>query len=301
MRPIKHFLTHPYDILMSISFRLKPIIPDALYLKILYKGFMGKSLNLKDPKAYSEKLQWLKLYNHDPLYTTLVDKLNVKEYVAKKIGEEHVIPLIASWDNVEDIDWDSLPNQFVMKVSHDSGGLVICKDKSLLDISAAKKKLKKSLKTNYFLEGREWPYKNVPRKILAEQFIQDEHGELRDYKWFCFDGVPKMCFIATGRQIKGKETTFDFFDTDFNHLDFRNGHPNADVLPEKPKGFDRMKELAAILSEGIPHVRVDFYDVNGHIYFGEMTFFHWGGMKPFEPEEWDYKIGSWIHLPEKRG
>lgn len=136
---------------------------------------------------------------------------------------------------------------------------------------------------------------------MAEKYVQDEFGELRDYKWFCFDGVPKMCFVATGRQKEGVETTFDFFDPDYNHIECRNGHPNAETYPEKPKGFDKMKELVAVLSAGIPHVRVDFYDINGHIYFGEMTFFHWGGMKPFEPEKWDYIFGDWIKLPEKRG
>ena len=203
-------LTHPYNLLTALARRVKPIVPDALFLRILYRSSMGHPLHLQHPQTYTEKLQWLKLYDHNPLYTQLVDKVSVKKYVADKIGEEYVIPLLGVWNSVEEIDWEKLPNQFVLKCSHDSGSYVVCKDKSRLDITAVKAKLKKALLTNYFLEGREWPYKNVPRRILAEKFLEDQYGELRDYKWFCFDGVPKLCFIATGRQRKDVETSFDF-------------------------------------------------------------------------------------------
>ena len=277
--------------------RLISFLPDRAYIKLKWYGRkMPYRLNLRHPRAFNEKLQWIKLYDHNPLYTTLVDKYRVKQYVEEKIGHEHVIPLLGVWDRVEEIDWETLPDQFVLKVNHDCGGQIICKDKSQLDIPKAIEKLKESFGKNYYYEGREWPYKNVKPKVFAEAYMEDEFGELRDYKFFCFDGVVKAMFVATERN-GGGEVKFDFFDENYNHLPFTQGHPNAEVLPIKPKGFDTMKQLAAELSRGIPEVRVDFYDVNGHVYFGEFTFFHFGGIVEFHPVEWDYKFGSWIHLP----
>lgn len=276
------------------------ILPDKQYLQIVYRFQMGKKLNLKCPVSFSEKLQWLKLYDRKPIYTQMVDKYGAKEYVAKIIGDEYIIPTLGVWSKPEEIEWDKLPNQFVLKCTHDSGGLVICKDKSLLDKEAAMRKLNKSLHTNYYKVGREWPYKNVERRIIAEEFMEDKrYHELRDYKFFCFNGVVKALFIATERQSKSGETKFDFFDENFNHLNILNGHPMATQAPAKPETFEKMKALAAKLSEGIPHVRVDLYDVNGKIYFGELTFSHWGGLKRFDPEEWDVKFGEWLSLPPK--
>ena len=204
------------------------------------------------------------------------------------------------WDNFDDIDFDKLPDQFVLKCTHDSGGLVICRDKNKLDKDEAKKKIEKSLERNYYLSGREWPYKNVKRRIIAEKYMVDESGyELKDYKFFCFNGKVKSLFIARDRSKQGEETKFDFFDENFNHLPFTNGHPNSEQSYFKPGKFDEMKQLAEILSKEIPHVRVDFYNINGQIYFGELTFYHWSGMVPFVPEEWDYTFGNWIDLPKK--
>ena len=271
---------------------------DQTYLKIAYWARMHKILNLENPQTYSEKLQWIKLYDRNPLYTMLVDKYEVKSYIQEHIGKEYVIPTIDLWDKFEDIDFTKLPNKFVLKCTHDSGGLIICKDKSKLDIDKARKKINKCLKHSFYWGMREWPYKNVKPRIIAEEYMEDSKtGELRDYKFFCFDGVVKALFVASERQKEGEETKFDFFDADYNHLPFQNGHPNASVLPEKPMCFDVMKELASKLSKGIPEVRIDFYEVDGRVYFGEMTFFHWSGMTPFDPEEWDYKFGSWIKLP----
>ena len=270
------------------------ILPDALYLRLKFFQRMKKFLNLKTPQTYNEKLQWLKLHDRKPEYTKMVDKYEVRKYIADTIGEEYLIPLLGVWDSFDEIDFDSLPEQFVLKCTHDSGGLVICKDKSKLDINAAEKKINKSLKTNYYWHGREWPYKNVKPRIVAEKFMVDESGtELKDYKFFCFDGEPKFLFIATDRP---HDTKFDFYDIDFNHLPFTNGHPNADKEIKKPAGFDKMVEIARKLSKGIPHIRIDLYDINGEIYFGEITFFHWSGFTPFEPEEWDYKLGEYIKL-----
>ena len=274
---------------------------DAFYLKLLYKAKMGKKLNLDNPQTFNEKLQWLKLYDRNPEYTKMVDKYEAKKYVASIIGEEYIIPTLGVWDCFDDIDFDKLPDQFVLKCTHDSGGLVICKNKSTLDIQQTRKKINHCLKRNYYLNTREWPYKNVKPRIIAEKYMEDEindqpgNPDLRDYKFFAFAGQVKALFIATERQA-AEETKFDFFDGDFHHLDFTNGHPNASIPPLKPTGFDEMKQLASRLSKGIPQVRVDFYEVNGRVYFGELTFSHWSGLVPFIPEKWDRIFGSWIRL-----
>ena len=273
---------------------------DETYLRIKwFARRMPYRLNLKNPQTFNEKLQWIKLYDHNPLYTVLVDKYRVKEYVQKRVGDNHVIPLLGVWNNVDEIEWGKLPQQFVLKVNHGCGGHVICKDIAKLDIPSITERLRKALAKNYYYGGREWPYKNVQPKVFAEAYMEDEFGELRDYKFFCFDGEVKAMFIASDRQKEGEEVKFDFFDTDFNHLPFTQGHPNAKVQPSKPKNFQEMIRLATILSKGIPEVRVDFYNVNGHIYFGEFTFFHFGGMVKFNPLEWDYKFGDWIKIPTK--
>lgn len=294
---IQTVIRNPKKLLAFFLIRIAPIFSDRTYLKMLFRVRMGYKLNLDNPQTFNEKLQWLKLYNRKPEYTKMVDKVSAKEYVAGIIGEEYIIPTLGVWDRVEDIDWNSLPDQFVLKCTHDSGGIVICADKSKLDIEVAKKKLKRGLKKNFYASNREWPYKNVRPRIIGEKYMVDESGyELKDYKWFCFDGVPKALFIATDRGVEGEETKFDFFDSDFNHLPFTNGHPNATREIKKPVGFEKMKELAALLSKGQPHLRVDFYDINGKIFFGELTFYHWSGMMPFDPEEWDCTFGSWINL-----
>ena len=300
IKRIKRILRNPSRILEYLIGQrcISRFFSDKTYISLKYRLVFGKKLDLENPKTYNEKLQWLKLYNRKDEYTTMVDKFAVREYVANKIGEEYLIPSLGVWDNPEDINFDELPDEFVLKCNHNSGvGMCICKDKSKLDIEKVKKELKKGLEQDYYMTNREWPYKNVPRKIIAEKFMVDESGtELKDYKFFCFDGKPHFLFIATDRNTPGEETKFDFFDMDFNHLDFTNGHPNSDKTIEKPKGFEEMKELACKLSEGLPHARIDFYDINGQVYFGEITFFHWSGIVPFNPEEWDYKFGELINL-----
>lgn len=281
--------------------RLSPIIKsDSIYLSLRYYCIFRKKLNLKNPVTFNEKLQWLKINDRKPIYTDMVDKIEAKKYVAKRIGQEHIIPTIAEYNSVDEINWDTLPNKFVIKCTHDSGGILVCKDKNNLDIEAAKRKFRKGLKKTYFNETREWPYKNCKHRLICEEYMTDESGyDLKDYKWFCFNGKVKALFIAKDRGSKDEETKFDFYDADFNHLPIKNGHPNANQFIEKPKGFEEMKRLAEELSKGFPHLRVDFYDINGRIYFGELTFFHWSGLMPFEPEEWDYKFGEWIDLPLK--
>lgn len=272
---------------------------DEEFLRRKYYAKMGKQLNLEDPKTYNEKLNWLKLYYRNPLFPVLADKYRVKDYVREKIGEEYVIPLYGVWDRFEDIDFAALPDQFVLKCTHDSGGLSICRDKASFDTEKARTKIEKSLKRNYYYVGREWQYNEITPRIIAEAYMEDERTkELRDYKFFCFDGIVKAMFVATDRQ-SSSPTTFDFFDAEYHHFDVRQGHPNAKTIPEKPANFELMKELAEKLSVGIPHVRVDFYEVNGKAYFGEMTFFHFDGSTPFDPEKWDLTFGEWLQLPKR--
>ena len=272
------------------------VLPDRLYLSLMYHLKFKKKMNWKNPQTYNEKLQWLKLHDRKDIYTKMVDKYEVKKYVASIIGEEYIVPTLGVYNKFDEIDFDELPNRFVIKCTHDSGGLAIVKDKSKMNLSEIRGRIDESLKHNYYYSGREWPYKNVKPRIIIEKYMEDKRDkELRDYKLFCFNGHFKVIFIATNRQGEG-ETCFDFFNERFEHLPFTNGHPNAPVLPHKPENFDKMIELAEKLSEGIPQVRVDFYDVDGKIYFGEMTFFHWSGMMPFKPEEWDKKMGDMIDL-----
>lgn len=301
VRKLHKFVTDSdYRFLVLTARGYKSQMPAEDFLKRMYQIRMGRELSLTTPVSYTEKLQWLKLYDHKPEYTTMVDKYTVKQYVAEKIGSEYVIPLLGVWNRVEDINFDALPERFVLKTTHDSGGIVICKDKSKLDFTEAKKKLKSHLDRDYYIRNREWPYKNVPHRIIAEPYMEDSSaGELRDYKFFTFGGVPKVLYIAQGRGGNG-ETVADFFDMDFNPLPFTIDHDMAPIPPAIPKNFELMKELATKLSEGTPQLRVDFYEVDGRVYFGEMTFFHCSGMESFHPEQWDRVFGNWVTLPPPR-
>lgn len=291
------------------STKLFKLLPDKLALKIMYKNTFLKKLDLKNPKTFNEKLQWLKLYNRNPEYTKMVDKYEAKKYVASILGEEYIIPTYGVWDSFDEIDVDSLPNQFVLKCTHGSGDVVICKDKSEFDEQKAKIRLEKSLKTNYYKIGREWPYKNVKPRIIAEKYMEDictvteledeQEKGLTDYKIFCFNGEARVMLIATDR-FTSKELKFDYFDRDFNWLDFDWTHNRSQTKPSKPEKFDEMFELAEKLSQGIPQVRVDFYQVADLIYFGELTFFHAGGWEKFSPEKWDETMGEMIKLPQKK-
>lgn len=271
------------------------ITNDRLYIRLDYFSGMKCFPNLEHPKTFNEKLQWLKLNDRHEEYTRLVDKYEVKEYVSDLLGEEVIIPTLGVWDRFEDIDFEELPDQFVLKTTHDSGGVVVVRDKSLMDKKAAKKKLEKSLRHNYYREHREYPYKNVKPRIIAEKFMVDESGtELKDYKFFCFGGEVKFLFVATDRPF---DTHLDFFDADFNHLPFKRGHSWAKMQLRRPDNFEEMKRMANVLSKDMPFVRVDLYNIKGKIYFGELTFFPASGNVPFEPAEWDEKIGSWLRLP----
>lgn len=276
-------------------------LPDVFFLKLRFWVRMGYRLNLNAPNTYSEKLQWLKLYDRRDLYISLVDKYEVKQYVGEQIGEKYLANTIGVWQTPEEVDFASLPKRFVLKTTHGGGneGVIVVKDKSATNEEEIRKRLTKAFKQDLYKHSREWPYKNVKRRIIAEEYLEDKKtGELRDYKFFCFDGKVKALFVATDRQ-KREEPYFNFFDGDYNELDLKQGHPRNPVPPEKPLCFEEMKEVASKLSRGIPHVRVDLYEANGKVYFGEMTFYHFGGMVPFEPPKWDEEFGAMIQLPEK--
>ncbi len=282
--------------------RLKNILSDKLYLQIKYKKDYGRSINWKSPSRFDEKLQWLKLYYRNPLMCKLVDKYEVKSYVANIIGEEYIIPTLNVYNSFNDIDFSLLPDKFVLKCTHDSGGLIICRDKDQLNIKDAKIKIENSLKKNFYYLMREWPYKYVRPRIIAEKFIC-ENGklDLTDYKFYCFNGKPKYCQLINNRS---SIETIDFYDENWIHQDFVGLNPKCKNSPNyknipKPINYELMIELAKKLSKEFPFVRVDFYNLSGKIYFGELTFFPAGGFGYFTPEEWNYKLGKLIVLPEK--
>lgn len=291
--------TKPKIIGIILLGKISFLIPDKPYLQLMYWLNMGKKLDLKNPKTFNEKLQWLKLYNHNPAYTVMVDKVKAKEYVAGIIGEEHIIPTLGVWDDPDDIDFDALPNQFVLKCNHNSGtGMCICRDKSKLDIEKVKAELRKGLKENYFMRWREWPYKNVPRKILAEKFMVDESGtELKDYKIFCFNGEPRYCQVISDRNTDEK---IDFYDMHWKRLvglvGLNDKVHNSEYAIPCPESFEDMKLMASLLAKSIPFSRIDFYEINHQAYFGEITFFPATGFGNFNPREWNVKMGDMITL-----
>ena len=273
-------------------------ISDKAYLQLLYYKHFKKFINFKNPQSFNEKLQWLKLYDRNPMYTTIVDKLKMKDWVQSMVGCGYTVPTLGIWDTPEDIDFDSLPKQFVLKWNHDSGSIVICKDKDIFNKKEAIKKLQHGAKVNGFWYGREWPYLNVPPKVFAEPYLEDcATHELRDYKVFTFNGEVKLLLIASERQKEGVDTKFDFYDMELNHVDMRNQHENAAIPPIPPKSFHVMKELAEKISKGFIHLRVDFYEVEGKVYIGELTLYHGSGLMTFAPDKWYKILGDWIKLP----
>lgn len=279
------------------------LLPDRLYLQIVFRLEMGYKLDLDNPQTFSEKLQWLKLYNCKPEYTTMVDKAAVKEYVAKIIGEEYIIPTLGVWDRFEDIDFDSLPNQFVLKTTHGGGntGVVICKDKSSFDMANAKAKLNKSLRSCIYRRYKEWPYKDVKHRIIAEEYINTAKSDLTDYKFFCFGGEVKYCQVIQNRSTN---LTIDFYDKHWQHQPFvgliaLGQHiEQSTTAVHKPQNYGLMLDIASKLSANIPFARIDLFNTNGRIYFGEITFYPASGLGAFTPSEWNDRLGEWIKLPD---
>lgn len=275
---------------------------DEKYLRLVYLLEMGHRLNLNNPVTFSEKLQWLKLYDRKPEYTGMVDKIAAKEYVAKIIGDKYIIPTIGVWKDFDDIDFSLLPNKFVLKTNHGSGGggVVLCRCKATFDYDSARRKLEGSLRGNTYNKYREWPYKNIEPKIFAEQLVgnESETKALNDYKFYCFNGNPEYCQVIQNRD---KNETIDFFDIQWNHQPFVGlslDICNADVQPAKPKNFDGMVDIARQLSVGMTFSRIDLYEIDDMIYFGEITLYPASGIGSFRPREYDLILGQMLQLPE---
>lgn len=295
------FLKNPLWIIVFLNNRGLHFLSDKKYLKLLYRLTFGKKLNLKDPKTFNEKLQWLKLYDRKAIYTLMVDKYEVKEYVAKIIGKKFIIPTLGIYNKFDEIEFDELPNEFVIKCTHDSGGLIICKDKTKFDKTKAKKKISRCLKNDFYYSSREWPYKNVKKRIIVEKYMATENQkELIDYKFFCFNGEPKFLYISEG--LSDHSTAkISFADMNYKKTEFyRNDYTPFDELPPKPNNFENMKQLAKKLAQGIPFVRVDLYEIEGKIYFGELTFYPGSGYIPFNTKEWDIKLGKLIEIDNEK-
>lgn len=297
------------DILQSILTKFKRLIlaagrrgllnwlPDEPYLKLMFRLHMGRKLDLREPRAFNEKLQWLKLYDRKPEYTQMVDKYEAKKYAASVIGEEHVIPTLGVWERFDDIDFDALPNQFVLKCTHDSGGLVICRDKASFDKNAARTKINRAMRKNYYYHGREWPYKNVKPRIIAETYLENGSRGLVDYKFYCFDGIDRYLYVSEGLEDHSTANisflTMDWQFAPFNRLDYKP----FSALPPCPEHYEEMRQLARKLSANHPFLRVDLYDVGGTVYFSELTFSPVSGYMPFSPQEYDEILGRYISLP----
>lgn len=284
--------------MVSLLRKLLRICPDKIYLQLVFFKHFRRFIDFKTPKTFNEKLQWLKLYDRKPEYTTMVDKFLVKDYVAAKIGTEFVVPTLGVWNHPEEIDFSKLPNQFVLKWNHDSGSVVVCKDKSQFDVQDALKKLKRGDGRNGYWYGREWPYKNVEPKIIAEKYLADDASSdsLTDYKFHCFNGCVKLILVCCNRFSKsGMEEAF--FDENWHLLNLRRPKTKKiEKIINPPHELKKMKQLAEILSKNIPFSRIDFYDVCGKIYFGEITFYSASGFLPFDPDEWDEKLGDLLEI-----
>ena len=283
-----------------LSKKIFRLIPDKLYIKIKYLLCIGKKVDLNNPQALNEKLQWLKLYDRNPLYTNLVDKYQVREYIKNRIGEEYLIPLLGVYDRYDEIDFSRLPKEFVLKPNHSSGNIFICKDKSKIDHGKLKKEINKWLKRRYYWVHREWPYKNVKPRILCEKYmVDDESGDLKDYKIECFNGKATGTYICSQRDST-EGLAIDYYDMNWNFIPGGVGFRNSEILLPKPRNFEKMIEIAEELSKDIPYVRIDLYEANGQVYFGELTFFPGAGFVPYKPESFDYLLGSMLELPSRK-
>jgi hypothetical protein len=296
---IFYFLHHKESKLKILEKIASKIQDDKKYLLLKWKiinFYGGDVINWENPKTFNEKLNWLKIYDRNPMYTAMADKLLAKEIVGKKIGNQHVARLYGVFNSFEEIDFEKLPQSFVLKCTHDSGSMIICKDKAVFDKTKAKNHLEKALKKNYYFKSREWPYKNIIPRILVEEYLDDHTGnELRDYKFWCFNGKPRVVYFTN----KADSIYENYYDLDFKPLDISHGFPRHKPEFDRPELFDEMVSFSTILSQGLPFVRIDFFYINKKIYFAEFTFYDWGGFKPFTNKEWDIKLGSWINLPKE--
>lgn len=305
-RAVKYLFTNPSQFMDSLVKHLGFMFSDKTYLKLRYRFQMGEWPDLDNPTLFTEKIQWLKLHNRHPQYSIMVDKYTAKDYVASRIGNEYVIPTLGLWNSPKDIEWDKLPNQFVLKTTHGggNGGVVICRDKNCFNKKEAICKLEDNQRSDIYNNFREWPYKDVKPRILAERFIEtgdSGSNDLFDYKFFCFDGDPRFCQVIRDRNT---HETIDFYDMEWNHQELSGLHPSkALIVPQgktpvpKPLPLDKMIQICRTLSKDIPFLRVDLYVVGEKVYFGETTFFPASGIGTFQPKEWNKKLGYLIHIP----
>ena len=294
-KKIKRYAKDPYYSFGYYIIKKHPKwMTDRFYIKVLWRMLMGYKLNLKSPQTFNEKLQWLKLYDRNPLYPTLVDKYRVKQWVADRIGEEYVIPSLAVYKSVDEIDLGGLPDQFVLKCNHDSGSVAICLDKESFDLEAVKLKLSRALKNNFYWDAREWAYKNINRLVFAEKYMVDTAytKDLLTYKFLCFEGEPYIMYIT----VKNESIFENYYNMNFEPLDIHRKWPNSTTPINKPECFEEMKRIASVLSQGFKHVRIDLYEVNGHVYFSEFTFYDWAGFFGFSPQIWDDTLGEKINI-----
>lgn len=299
-KKILRIFTNYHYLLQGIVKKFSPVISDdKKYLSLRYRAEYGKKLNWDNPTLFAEKMQWLKLYNRKPEYVIMADKVKAKDWVAERIGQEYIIPTLGVWERAEDVDFDSLPDKFVIKCNHNSGtGMYICKDKSKMNIKKVREGLRVGLLEDYYQRGREWPYKDIPRLIIAEQFMEDKNhpGDLADYKFFCFDGEPFFCQVIRDRSTK---ETIDIYDMNWNLMSFVGLNPvarNGKTPVARPKHLEKMIDICRTLSKGMPFGRVDLYVINGKEYFGEITFFPMNGFGTFAPAEWNRILGEKIKL-----
>lgn len=300
---LKYIFDSDYRFLIHANKGKFDHVDDEVFLKRKFKACMGRELDLETPKTFNEKLQWLKLYDRKPEYTMMVDKYLVRDYIRERLGEEYLIPLLGVWDSPDEIDFDSLPDQFVLKCNHNSGvGMYICRDKSKMDVRKVKRELCIGLKEDYYLTSREWPYKDVPRKIICEKFISDsEDPDLKDYKFQCINGEIDHVFVCVGRN-ESEQVKFYYFDKDWNYLPYSLDQcDNKEYLDSlKPKTFEKMKEIAKTLCVNMPQVRVDLYEANGCVLFGELTFYTQSGFDTTITKKADLEIGRHLELPKAK-
>lgn len=300
IKKIIKYLIYPKGILIFLAGKNWIKIEDKKFLEEQFRFKMKYRLNLEHPKTFNEKLQWLKLYDRKDIYTKMVDKYEVKKYVASIIGEEYIIPTLGVYNKFEDINFSQLPNQFVIKCTHDSGGIVICKNKETFNFKQAKKKLEKNLKQNFYYKAREWPYKNVKPRIIVEKYIEDVNNkDLRDYKLMCFNGKVKCSFVCLERNSKSG-LKIDFYDENWNKMNFSRHYKNSNQETKKPNNYEKMVEFSERLSKDTKFLRVDFYEIKDQLYFGELTFYPGAGYEEFTPFEYDEILGNWIDLGGER-
>ena len=301
MKSLGYYIKNPRIVFEGLTIKfVGKLLPDKTFIKLLYHYVTGNELDLENPKTFSETRQWWKINDKNPLYPTLVDKISAKKWVAEKIGGTYIIPTLCVWDRIEDVDFSNLPDKFVLKCNHNSGNVIICQNRKSFDVDAAKRALEKSLNDRYYLKGREWPYKYVKPRVFAEIYMSPsdiwEYKPLIDYKFYCFNGVPMYVQVIKNR---GYNETVDFYNMNWEKQPFTGVNPTAkmsDKVDTAPSTLENMKEVAAKLSMGFPFMRVDLYEINHKVYFGELTLYPSGGFGCFKPKEYNLIIGNQLRL-----